>query len=348
MNLESQMQLIGVSIAFSAAFFLLLYAMKRLLNAELKGEWGLVAAAAFPFLAYAILSILSTDILKKEIGLSVGVVNINLIKDSSITWELELSFGQNVKADAVAAGKGTGAEVSYIIKDARRGKYSTLLVDAGKYIIDLKTVDKYASKSGYLFKHVVFVKSKKFLGYTTPQDIDWYLESEEFDEKWDFSIHLKHMPVQNDVILNTTSEREALEIMKKRRIDTIAVIDSKSGNYRGLASRQQITESMLTQVFKQVGKAKSAESRPVKDETLDTLKGIKREIIDLHRLQSQQFGFLQGVFRGQQIPGLEQKPTMEDTKRAKRITTEPGQQSVEDVAPTLDVDQTDQRQQTQQ
>jgi hypothetical protein len=311
----------------------------------LKGEWGLVAAAAFPFLAYAILSILSTDILKKEIGLSVGVVEINLIKDSRITEELKLPFGQNVKVDEAVTGKGTGAEVSDIIKDARRKKYSTLLVDAGKYIIDLETVDKYASKSGYLFKHVVFVEDKKFLGYTTPQDIDWYLESEEFNEKWDFSEHLKHMPVQNNVILNTTSEREALEIMKKCRIDTIAVIDSKSSDYLGLASRQQITESMLTQVFKQVGKARSAEIRPTEDETLDTLKGIKQEIIDLHRLQLQQFGFLQGAFRGQQIPGLEQNSTDEDIKGAKRTTTETGEQPGEGVAPTPDMSPTDQRQQ---
>lgn len=138
------------------------------------------------------------------------------------------------------------------------------------------------------------------------------------------------MSVQNDVILNTTSEREALDIMMKRSIDTIAVIDSESNDYQGLASRQQITESMLTQIFKQLGKTRSVEISPTKDETLDTLKGIKREIIDLHRLQSQQFGFLQGAFRGQQIPGIDQKSTEED------------------VATMPDVNQTKQRQQTQQ
>ena len=67
MNELSQIQLIGASAAFSIAFFVLLYVAKKLFKAELKAGWGLVAVAAFPFFVYAVLNILSVDLLKKEI-----------------------------------------------------------------------------------------------------------------------------------------------------------------------------------------------------------------------------------------------------------------------------------------
>jgi len=256
MNELSKVQLIIASISSSAVFFLLLYAVKRVFNAELKGDWGLVVVAAFPFLAYSILNILSTDILKKEVNLSAGFVNIKLIEDRSTTEKLELSFGQNVDSDESSATKGTGAEISRIIDRARRDKLTTLMVDAGKYIIDLRAVDKYASKSGYLFRHIVFVKGEKFLGYATPEDIDRYVKSGELAKSNDFWWHLGQMPLQTDILYDTTSELKAFEVMSKRNIDIVAVIDSKTAKYLGLASKKKTRESMLTQLLLQVGKAK--------------------------------------------------------------------------------------------
>lgn len=295
MNELSQIQLIGASAAFSVAFFLLLYVAKKMFKAELKGDWGLVAMGAFPFLVYAVLSILSADLLKKEIGLSVGVVNVKLIKDSTATRGPHFSFDRDVQADARSSLKETGRQAEDIIADARRKELGSLLVDADKYKIDLYLVDKYASKSGYLFKHVVFVEGKRFLGYATPHDIDWYLKSDEFDKSRDFYSHLRAMSVQTDVVYNTTSEQEALAIMENRGIEIIAVLDSRTGNYKGLASRQQIAENMLAQLFAQIGKVKTAEIAPAKDDTSAALKTIQEEIKELSRLQSQQLGLLQGL-----------------------------------------------------
>lgn len=294
MNELSQIQLIGASAAFSLVFFVLLYVAKKLFKAELKGDWGLVVVGAFPFLVYAVLSILSADLLKKEIGLSVGVVNVKLIKDSTAAGGPDFSFDRDVEADARSSPKETGREVKAIIADARKNHLATLLVDAAKYNIDLYIVDKYASKSGYLFKHVVFVKGKKFLGYATPHDIDWYVKSDEFDKARDFYSHLRSMRIQTDVIYNTTSEQEALAIMENRGIETIAVLDSGTGNYKGLASRQQIAESMLYQLFAQI---KTRNIKPAEDEYASTLKAIREEIKKVSESQSQQLKLLKGSIK---------------------------------------------------
>lgn len=294
MNELSQIQLIGASAAFSLAFFVLLYVAKKLFKAELKGDWGLVAVGAFPFLVYAVLSILSADLLKKEIGLSVGVVNVKLIKDSSAAISPDFSFDRNVEADARSSLKETRRDIKDIIADARMKKLSTLLVDAGKYKISLPVVDEYASKSGYLFKHVVFVEGKKFLGYATPQDINWYMNSDEFDKARDFYSHLRSMRIQTDVIYNTTSEQEALAIMENRGIETIAVLDSGTGNYKGLASRQQIAESMLSQLFAQI---ETRNIKPAEDEYASTLKAIREDIKKVSELQSRQLNLLRGSTR---------------------------------------------------
>ena len=307
MNNLSQLQLIETSAAFTVAFFVLLYLAKKLFKAELKGDWGLVAVGAFPFLAYAVLSILSADLLKKEIGLSVGVVNVKLIKDSSAAGSPDFSFDRNVEADARSSLKGTGRDVKNIIADARRKKLSTLLVDAGRYNISLPIVDEYAGKSGYLFKHVVFVEGRTFLGYATPQDIDWYINSNKFDKTRDFYTHLRHMPLQTDTIYDTISERNALEIMEKRGMEFVAVLDSKNGHYKGITSRQQITESMLAQLFEQIGKAKTIEIAPAKDEISNTLKRMQVEIKELSRLQSQQLALMQGLLSTIRHPALEDR-----------------------------------------
>jgi hypothetical protein len=293
MNEIPQIQLIGVSVAFSIAFFVLLYVIHRLFKVELKGDWMLVSVAAFPFLAYATINILSADIFKKEIGLSFGLVNVQLIKDPSTTERPELRFDSEVKPEARHGPKESGMEVQDVIAKARRKKLTALLVDSGKYKIDLSLVDKYASKSGYLFKHVVFVKGKKFLGYATPQDIDWYMQSEKFDKGENFYTHLRKIPVQNDFIYDTTSERETLKIMESRGIDTMAVLDSKTGTYKGLANRQQIAESMLQQLFKQIEKIKPTDGKGHESEYVYTLKAIQREIRQLNRTQSQVLGLLQ-------------------------------------------------------
>ena len=264
-----------------------------------------MAVAAFPFFAYAVLNILSADLLKKESGLSVGVVNVKLIKDSSAARGPDFSFDRDVEADARSSPKETGEEVKAIIADARKNHLATLLVDAGKYKIDLYLVDKYASKSGYLFKHVVFVEGKKLLGYATPHDIDWYVNSDKFDKARDFYSHLRSMHIQTDVIYNTTSEQEALAIMENRGIEIIAVLDSRTGNYEGLASRQQIAENMLAQLFAQIGKVKTAEIALAKDDTSAALKTIQEEIKELSRLQSQQLGLLQGLLPAINYPALE-------------------------------------------
>jgi hypothetical protein len=266
MNELSQIQLIGASAAFSLAFFVLLYVAKKLFKAELKGDWGLVAVGAFPFLVYAVLSILSADLLKKEIGLSVGVVNVKLIKDSSAAISPDFSFDRDVEADARSSLKETRRDIKDIIADTRRKKLSTLLVDAGKYKISLPIVDEYASKSGYLFKHVVFVEGKKFLGYATPHDIDWYLKT----------------------------EQEALAIMENRGIETIAVLDSGTGNYKGLASRQQIGESMLFQLFAQI---ETRNIKPAEDEYASILKAIREDIKKMSELQSRQLNLLKGSIK---------------------------------------------------
>ena len=299
MNGLSQIQMMGISAAFSVVFFILIYFAYRLFKVELKGDWGLIAVAAFPFLVYALVNILSTDVLKKEIGLSVGVVNVQLIKDPNTTERLELNFNREVEPETSSSTKGTSTEVEDIIAEARRKRLSTLLVDAAKYKkIDLSLVDRYASKCSYLFKHVIFVKGHKFLGYAKPQDIDWYInKSKKFDKSRDFYTHLIKMEVQTDVIYTTTSEREALRIMEKRGIETIAVLDSKTGDYKGLVTRQQIAESMLDQFFKQIGKIKTSVSKPAEDEYVSSLKAIQREIQQLNTMQSQQLGLLQGSVR---------------------------------------------------
>lgn len=295
MNGWSQIQMMGISAIFSLAFFILLYMTRWLFKSELKGDWGLVAVAAFPFLAYAVLNVLSTDLLSKEIGLSVGVLNVQLIKDPGTADRLELSFEREVEPEARHGPKETVREVKEVIAEARTKKLTILLVDAARYTVDLRLVDQYASKSGYLFKHVVFVEGRRFLGYATPQQVDGYINSKGFDKPRDFYTHLRNMEVQTDTIYDTTSERETLAIMEKRGIETIAVLGSKTGGYRGLASRQQIAESMLSQLFEQMGKIRAAPGRPAQDEYVSTLKSIQREIQHLSRLQSQQLGILQGA-----------------------------------------------------
>ena len=289
MNNLSQIQLIAASAAFSFAFFVLLYVAKKLFKAELKGDWGLLAVGAFPFFVYAVLNILSADLLKKEIGLSVGVVNVKLIKDSTAASGPDFSFNRDVETDALSSLKGTGRQTEDIIADARRKKLGTLLVDAAKYKIDLYIVDKYANKSGYLFKHVVFVEGKKLLGYATPHNINWYMNSDKFDKARDFYAHLRAMSVQTDVIYSTTSEQEALAIMENRGIETIAVLDSSTGKYKGLASRQQIAESMLSQLFVQI---ETRNIKPAEDEYAFTLKAIREEIKKVSESQTRQLNSL--------------------------------------------------------
>jgi hypothetical protein len=292
--------MIVIAIGFTAVFFFLLFAAKKLFKAEVKGDWALFAIAAFPFLVYAVLSILQTELLRKEISLSIGIVNVKLIDESGPGAHLDLAFDHSIEADASSAVKRASTDIKTIIEDARRRKLTTLLVDTKRYKVSLPVVDRYASKSGYLFKHVVFVAGPRFLGNAAPMDIDWYISSDKFEKNRDIYEHLRIMPVRTDAVYDTTIERQALDIMKKRGLDTIAVLDSRTGNYKGLTSRQQITERMLVQIEAEFEESKAPEAKKTEEDIAVVVKSLQKEIRELSNLQSQQMGLLQGLAVGAQ------------------------------------------------